>query len=208
MSQDQQATVFVVDDDDALRDSLEALLESAGMSVRSYASAPEFLEDYDPREAGCLALDNRMPGMSGIDLLQRLRDLPADRLRVIMITGHGDIDTAVAAMKAGAVDFIEKPFADEDFIERVQEHLSAAEAKRRHDEGDDAIKARLDELTPRERDVFDQIVEGHPNKIIAYHLGISTRTVEVHRARVMQKMAARTLSQLVRMALRVGAVKD
>ena len=204
MTDGRKPPVFVVDDDAAARDSLGVLLESAGLTVETFASALDFLDAYDPSAPACLALDVRMPDIDGLEALRRLRAMPADQLKVIMITGHGDIDMAVAAMKAGAADFIEKPFDDEQFLERVQTLVAeTAELSQRH-QSDTETRARLAELTPRERDVLDQVLDGHPNKVIAYNLGISARTVEIHRGRVMQKMQARTLSQLLRMVLRAG----
>lgn len=206
--QDQISTVFVVDDDEAVRDSLTALLESDGLSVRTFEAATPFLEFYDPQVAGCLALDIHLPDMNGLDALRRLREIPADRLMVIMITGEGDIGTAVAAMKIGAADFIEKPFDHEEFLKRVHALLAESEARRQRGESLDGINARVGDLTPRERDVLNQLVDGHPNKVIAYNLGISARTVELHRARVMQKMEARTVSHLMRMAAEAGLLED
>lgn len=196
--------MFVVDDDDAIRDSLEALLESVDLEVRSFAAAKPFLDAYDPSEAGCLALDVHLPDMNGVEVLRQLRAMPADRLKVIVITGDGDIEMAVEAMKIGASDFIEKPFDDEAFLERVRALLDEAVDSSRDADMRDEATARLDALTPRERDVLLEIVAGHPNKVIAYHLGISPRTVELHRARVMQKFEATSASQLVRLALQAG----
>lgn len=200
------STVFVVDDDEAMRDSLEALLESAGLTVLSFEAATPFLDAYDPSEPGCLALDVHLPDMNGVDVLRRLKAMPADRLTVIVITGAADVQTAVAAMKIGAEDFIEKPFDDEAFIERVETLLEEARTRGQKEDARAAAAGRIDELTPRERDVLLEIVDGHPNKVIAYHLGISPRTVELHRSRVMQKLEARSASQLVRIALESGLV--
>ncbi len=206
--ENQTSTVFVVDDDEAIRDSLAALLESDGLNVQTFEAATPFLDFYDPQVAGCLALDVHLPDMNGLEALRRLREIPADRLMVIVITGQGDIETAVAAMKGGASDFISKPFNDEEFLERVHALLAESEERRQRGETLDGIRARVAELTPRERDVLDQLVDGHPNKVIAYNLGISARTVELHRARVMQKMEARTVSHLMRMAAEAGLLAE
>lgn len=192
-----QETVFILDDDDAVRDSLQILLESAGFTVEAFASPLEFLNSSAPGRAGCLLIDVRMPEMSGIEVQEHLaankRQLP-----VIVMTGHADVPLAVRAMKAGAVDFIEKPFDDEVIIETVRRALELRPA------ANPEIAQRLASLTPREREVLDGLVAGRANKVIAFDLDISPRTVEIHRARVMEKMQARSLSQLVRMALESG----
>ncbi len=197
------ATVCVVDDDEAVRDSLQALLESRGFVIDVFESAEALLAADGARRAGCALVDLRMAGMDGIALLERLR---ADgiHLPVILITGHGDVPVAVRAMKAGAADFIEKPYTNETLlasIARVLEKELAATSK-----SPQAVEAaaRIAGLTPREREVLDQLVLGHPNKIIAHNLDISPRTVEIHRANLMKKMQADSLSHLVRMALSAG----
>ena len=195
--------VHVVDDDGAVRDSLGLLLESAGLDVRTYASATEFLNALPQQAAGCVLTDVRMPEMDGLELQRRLGALGV-RLPVIVMTGHGDVPIAVGALKAGAADFLEKPFDDQQLLTAVQSALAAS--RQTHDEAAAMaeIASRLATLTPREREVLDRLVEGQPNKTIAYDLGSSPRTVEVHRARVMEKMGARSLPELVRMTMSVA----
>jgi len=195
-----EPTIFVVDDDQAMRNSLKWLIESIGMKVRTYSSADEFLNSFYPGRAGCLLLDVRMPGMSGLDLQAHL-EREECRLPVIIITGHGDVEMAVKAMKAGAVDFIEKPFHDEDLLSSIRKALDFDEKRRSLQSQRAQIAARLAELTPREHEVMDMVTEGHANKEIAAALGVSAKTVEAHRARVMDKMRASSLAELVRMAL-------
>lgn len=197
------ATVFVVDDDEAMRQSLQWLIGSVGMKVESYDSADTFLKDYYPGRAGCLLLDVRMPGMSGLELQEYLNQHEI-RLPVIIITGHGDVHMAVRAMKAGAVDFIEKPFNDEALLDAIRNALLLDE-KRRDDQQEKAHISQLIELlTPREREVMAMVTEGRSNKEIANELGVSAKTVEAHRARVMEKMQAGSLAELVRMCMRVN----
>ena len=195
------ALVHVIDDDAAVRDSIAFLLETADLKVRTYDSAVAFLADKD-RPAGCVVTDVRMPDMNGLELARRLRDGGSGE-PVIVITGHADVPLAIEAMRAGVVDFIEKPFDDEALlasIRRVMDEAgqaSSAEAERR------ALTARFDSLSAREHDVLNGLVQGHANKVIAYDLGISPRTVEVYRANLMTKMQAGSLSELVRMFLTV-----
>ena len=190
--------VHIVDDDEAVRQSLAFLLGSAGLTVRLYDSASAFLAGLSAVKSGCLVTDMRMPDMTGIELLQQLR-VKACRLPAIVITGHGDVPLAVEAMKAGAVDFIEKPFDQETILHAVQAALERSfEGEGREDP---AVAARLATLSERERQVLEGLVAGHPNKTIAYDLGISPRTVEVYRANLMTKMGARSLSELIRMAI-------
>jgi len=198
-----EPTVFVVDDDQAMRSSLKWLIESVGMKVRTYGSADEFLGSYYPGRAGCLLLDVRMPGMSGLELQEHLarREI---QLPVIIITGHGDVAMAVKAMKAGAVDFIEKPFNDEALLGSIRNALDYGERQRALQFQRSEIAARLAELTPREHEVMDMVTEGRSNREIATALGVSAKTVEAHRARVMDKMRAASLAELVRMALIAG----
>lgn len=200
-------TIFVVDDDEAVRDSLQALLESAGFTVEVFASGQAFLEVHVPNRSGCLVVDVQMPGMSGLELQRRLAADGVD-LPVIVITGHGDIPMAVKALKAGALDFIEKPFADDSILVSVQHALEQAKQGQRQKSLAAYAAGRIALLTAREREVLEQLVIGRSNKVIAYELEISPRTVELHRARVMEKMQARSLSQLVRMALAVGVAPD
>jgi two-component system response regulator FixJ len=195
--------VHVIDDDEALRESLVFLLRTAGLEVRSHESATDFLEGLAAADVGCIISDVRMPGMTGIDLLRRLKDLNIG-VPVIVVTGHGDVPLAVEAMKFGAVDFLEKPFDDEVLLASVRAALArrAGEAKRQSEQAE--IESRLAALSPRERDVLGGLVAGRANKQIAFDLGISPRTVEIYRANLMDKMQAGSLSDLVRMALIVG----
>jgi len=195
--------VHVVDDDEAVRESLEFLLQSAGLGARTYASAKEFLGAVDVLRSGCVLTDIRMPDIDGLTLQRRLVEL-GSRLPVIVMTGHGDVPLAVQALKTGAADFLEKPFDDERLLKTVREALDASLVAHQEAEAQAAIRNRLDSLTRREREVLDKLVEGLPNKTIAFDLGTSPRTVEVQRARVMEKMDARSLPDLVRMVLAVG----
>jgi len=199
----ESGTVHVIDDDEALRESLAFLLRTADIVVTSHASAAAFLEALPAVSLTCIITDVRMPGMSGIDLLRRLKELGLS-VPVIVITGHGDVPLAVEAMKFGAIDFLEKPFDDEVLLASVRSALrqQTAETKRRSERTD--IENRLTALSPRERDVLGGLVAGRANKQIAYDLGISPRTVEIYRANLMDKMRAGSLSDLVRMALIVG----
>jgi two-component system response regulator FixJ len=195
-----EAAVHVIDDDAAVRGSLTFLFDAAGFAVRSYPSAAAFLDGVGTLGAGCVLTDVRMPGFDGLALLRRLAELGV-AMPVIVMTGHADVPLAVQALKEGAFDFIEKPFDDARLLAAVQGALEAG--RRRHGEaaGLEAITGRLASLTPREREVLDGLVAGRPNKTIAYDLGTSPRTIEVHRARVMEKMQARSLAELVRMVL-------
>lgn len=199
----EAAAVHVIDDDEAVRDSLAFLFGSAGLPARTYESAAAFLAVAPGLRAGCVLTDVRMPGMDGLALQRRLGELGV-RLPVVVMTGHGDVPVAVRALKAGAADFIEKPFDDDALLAAVRAALAANRRDRELDAEAERVAARLARLTPRERQVFDRLVAGQRNKAIARDLGASPRTVEVHRARVMEKMGARTLSELVRMALGAG----
>jgi two-component system response regulator FixJ len=199
----QEPVVCIVDDDEAVRDSLQVLLESMGYAVRAFESGVAFLEDCATLEAGCVLLDVRMPQMSGLEVQQRLQTERPD-LPVVIVTGHGDVTMAVQAMRVGAIDFIEKPFNDDILLASVQNALSLAEQAQQKDEVKAAIQRSIDRLTPREREVFDQLIIGHANKVVARVLDCSPRTVEIHRARIMEKMAATSVAQLVRMALAAG----
>lgn len=195
-----ETIVYVIDDDDAVRDSLAFLLESADLTVRTYESALQFLEQASRLEAGCIVTDIRMPEMTGLDLVRHLND-QGSSLPVIVITGHGDVPLAVEAMRAGVADFIEKPFDDEVMLTALRRALDisrnhAEEAAERRD-----IAQRLARLSTRERQVLDGLVAGQANKVVAQNLGISPRTVEVYRANLMAKMQASSLSELVRMTL-------
>jgi two-component system, LuxR family, response regulator FixJ len=192
--------VHVVDDDASVRDSLSVLLESAGFSVRTYDSAPAFLAAASDRAAGCVLTDVQMPELNGLELQRRMGELGI-RLPVIVMTGHGDVPIAVEALKAGATDFLEKPFEEGHLLAAVTSAIAVSQ--RQHDEAAAVanIVSRIATLTPRELEVLDRLVTGQPNKTIAYDLGSSPRTVEVHRARVMEKMGARSLPELVRMTV-------
>jgi two-component system response regulator FixJ len=192
--------VHVVDDDEAVRDSLSLLLEAAGLSVRTYDSATAFLKALPNLAAGCVLTDVRMPELDGLELQRRLTELGI-RLPVIVMTGHGDVPIAVEALKAGAADFLEKPFDDVQLLAAVSSALAASQRTRDEEVAMAGIARRLASLTPREREVLDKLVAGQPNKTIAYDLGSSPRTVEVHRARVMEKMGVRSLPELVRMTI-------
>jgi two-component system, LuxR family, response regulator FixJ len=196
-------TIFIVDDDAAVRDALKLLLRSVGQAVETYGSAQEFLDAYSEDRPGCLVLDIRMPGMSGLELQQKLNEKHSI-LPIIFITGHGDVPMAVEAMQAGAVDFIQKPFRDQDLIDRINQALEKDSSNRAALGERNDIRRRLETLTPREREVLDLVVHGKANKVIAGDLKLSQRTVEIHRARVMEKMQASSLAHLVRMVLEVG----
>ncbi len=202
-----KGTVFVVDDDEAVLDSLKASLETVGFTVEVYQSGLDFLESNDPPRKGCLLLDVRMPDIDGLEMQRRL-EASRDRLPIIIMTGHGDVTMAVTAMKAGAFDFIEKPFTDETLLEAIERALEHTAKMQRREASVGEIEEKIRCLTPRERDVFEQLVIGRPNKVIAFELGISPRTVEVHRSRVIEKLQARSLSQLVRMAMAIGLQPD
>ncbi len=196
----ESTMVYIVDDDEAVRASLSFLLKSVGIAATSLDSAQAFLARHDAAQPGCLLLDIRMPGMSGLELQQQL-NLRGAIIPVIFITGHGDVPMAVAAMKEGAFDFLQKPFRDQALIDRVQLALTKDEENRVALSQHAAIRARVALLTPREREVLEMMIAGKANKRIAADLGISQRTVEIHRARVMEKLAARSLAQAVRMML-------
>ena len=198
--QEPSPTVFVVDDDNAVRNSLRLLLKSVGLASQPLGSAAEFLESYRPSQPGCLVLDVRMPGMSGLEL-QRELNLRGATIPVIFITGHGDIPMAVEAMQQGAFDFLAKPFRDQELIDRVQRALAKDGTTRSALKERERIRERLESLTPREREVLSLMTQGKPNKIMAHELGVSQRTVEIHRARVMEKSGATSLAQLVRMVM-------
>jgi len=192
--------IFVVDDDEAVRSSLRLLLKSVGLAPAAFGSAREFLDKYDPAQPGCLVLDVRMPGMSGIELQEELNAQGAV-IPVIFITGHGDVPMAVEAMQAGAFDFLQKPFRDQELIDRVQRALEKDRANRAALSERTVIRQRYESLTPREREVLQLVSSGKANKVMAADLGVSQRTVEIHRARVMEKMGASSVAQLVRMVM-------
>jgi two-component system response regulator FixJ len=195
--------VYIVDDDEAVRDSLAVMLQSKGYAVTSFGSAPEFLAVAPSLPAGCLIVDIRMPEMDGLELQQRLIDGGLE-FPLVVITGHGDVPLAVRAMKAGAIDFIEKPFASEGILDSLEAAFARLAAPGGQHSAAGVGASRLALLSVREREVLEGLLAGLPNKSIAYDLGISPRTVEIHRARVMDKMGARSLSELVRLALAAG----
>ena len=202
-STNARPTIFIVDDDAAVRDALKLLLRSVGQAVETFGSAQEFLDAYAEDRPGCLVLDIRMPGMSGLELQQKLNERHSI-IPIIFITGHGDVPMAVEAMQAGAVDFIQKPFRDQDLIDRINQALEKDSSNRAALGERNDIRRRLETLTPREREVLDLVVHGKANKVIAGDLKLSQRIVEIHRARVMEKMQASSLAHLVRMVLEVG----
>jgi FixJ family two-component response regulator len=202
--QPQPPTVFIVDDDEGVRNSLRFLLKSVGLTTRTLSSATEFLDTYKPSQPGCLVLDVRMPGMSGLELQQQL-NLRGATVPVIFITGHGDVPMAVEAMQHGAFDFLQKPFRDQDLIDRIQRALERDAKNRAALAQHENIRQRLGSLTPREREVLTLMTRGKPNKVMAADLGVSQRTVEIHRARVMEKSGAASLAQLVRMVMDLEA---
>jgi two-component system response regulator FixJ len=195
--------LYVVDDDEAVRDSLVLHLEAAGFTVASFASALDFLRAAPTLPLGCIISDVRMPEIDGLELQNRLNQMNLN-FPMIIVTGHGDVPLAVRAMKAGAVDFIEKPFTEQSILDSIRLAQARFAEQQAFDAVGDAARARMAQLTPRERDVFQELVSGKQNKVIAFDLNISPRTVEVHRARVIEKMQARSLSELVRMALAAG----
>jgi FixJ family two-component response regulator len=193
-------TVYVVDDDPAMRSSLRWLIESVGLAVRTCGSAQEFLHTYGGTEPGCLVLDVRMPGMSGLDLQSELAQRRIT-IPILIITGYAEVPLAVRAMKAGAFDFIEKPFSDQTLLDRIRAAVAHDESTRRRRAVRDEVESRLRLLTSRERDVMNRVVTGKSNKVIAAELQLSTKTVEVHRAHVMEKLKADSLADLIRLAL-------
>jgi RNA polymerase sigma factor (sigma-70 family) len=195
-----EPTVFIVDDDQAVARSLRWLIESVQLKVETFASAQAFLDGYAAAKPGCLVLDVRMPGMSGIELQERLT-VQRIRIPIIFITGHGDVQMAVRAVQAGAFDFIEKPFNDQDLLDRIQRAIAVDSERRERDSQRAQLSTLFAGLTPREREVMDLVVEGMSNKAVANTLGLSAKTVEVHRAKVMEKMNARSVSDLVRMSM-------
>ncbi len=195
-----EPTIFIVDDDPAIRDSLSWLIETVGYPVRTYASAQDFLDAYDPDSPGCLILDVRLPGMSGLQLQQKMR---ADdiNLPVIIISGHGDVPMAVKAMQQGAQVFLEKPFRDQELLDNIQEAVETDARNREKDSASASVITCIESLTPREKEIMELMVSGNPNRKIAEQCGISVKTVEVHRARVMEKMNTKSLPELVQMVL-------
>jgi two-component system response regulator FixJ len=199
----ERPTVFVVDDDPAILDSVQLLLRSVDLDAETFSSANEFLEAYGPERLGCLVLDVRMPGMSGLELQEKL-DSMGSTLPIIFVTAHGDVPMAVQAVKAGAVDFIQKPFRHQELIDKTRQAIEQHARSREELASRKELAEHIASLTPREREVMDLVVEGKANKAIAHDLGISQRTVEIHRARVMSKMQASSVSELVQMVMRAG----
>lgn len=199
----RKQTVYVVDDDDGMRRALSVLMTTVGYEPTAFAKPGEFLAKYDPNRPACLVLDVRMPEMSGLEVQQQLNRSGA-MLPVILITGHGDIPMAVQAMKDGAFDFLQKPFRDQDLLDRINAALKLDAENRANVDRHADLKQRSESLTPREREVMALVVDGKANKVIAIDLGLSERTVEIHRANVMEKMGARSVAHLVKMHLMLG----
>jgi len=202
-----EPTVYIVDDDAAVRDSLAWLLSSVMLPVKAFASADEFLAALEPEPTGCVLIDVRMPGTSGLQLQEILKDRAAN-LSVIIVTGHADVPMAIRAMKAGAVDFVEKPFNDQQVLELVAKAMEKNTRAVRQIAQNDEIRGRYGTLTPREIEVFRGLIAGLPNKAIAADLGLSQKTVEIHRSKVMKKMRAKSFAELVAMASNLRLTKE
>ncbi len=200
MSNDNK--VFIVDDDEAVRQSTAWLIESIGLTVNTYSSADEFLQNYSDNDTGCIVMDVRMPGMSGLDAQEEMNKLNI-KVPLIFITGHGDVPMAVKALKRGAFDFIEKPFNDQHLLDAVQRALKQNTESNQLRSANESIKQRISSLTPRENEVMQRVTQGKPNKVIAHELNVSIKTVEVHRARMMEKMQAGSVAELVKITLKV-----
>ncbi|RBW48064.1 response regulator transcription factor [Marinobacter sp. F3R11] len=203
----QQQTVFIVDDDEGIREGLALLLATVDLQFELYESAVEFLDAYTESKSGCLLLDIRMPRMTGLDLQVKLNEL-GSRIPIIFITGHGDIPMAVEAMRRGALDFIRKPFREQDLLDRINDALEFEAGRRERKNTHQHAIDRIAALTEREREVFFRVAEGDMNKAIGFDLGISERTVEVHRSQVMKKLGVRTLAQLVRVKIESETIRD
>jgi FixJ family two-component response regulator len=202
----KKPVVYIVDDDDGMRRALTVLMTTVGYNPVAFARPGEFLAKYDPSHPACLVLDVRMPEMSGLEVQQHL-NRKGSMLPVILITGHGDIPMAVQAMKDGAFDFLQKPFRDQDLLDRINAALKQDAENREVVERHADLKRRAESLTPREREVMALVVDGRANKVIAIDLGLSERTVEIHRANVMEKMGARSVAHLVKMHLMLGGAE-
>jgi FixJ family two-component response regulator len=198
-----QPVVFVVDDDEAMRDSIACLLESVNLTCKKFGDAGAFLEFCDPGRHGCILLDIRMPGMSGMEVLENLK-ANSVALPVIIITGHGDVPLAVRALKMGAFDFVQKPFNANELLDRVRAALLQVQERRQKDRSRDKLRSHFDALTGREREIMELVVAGNPSKVIGMKLGISSRTVDIHRSNIMRKLNIRTVAELVqnRLSLR------
>ncbi|WP_339668611.1 response regulator [Dasania marina] len=194
--------VHIIEDDDAVRDSLQMMLESIGQKTKAFANADSFLSIYNQEMAGCIVLDIRMPGMNGMELQRQLNELNSI-LPIIFVTGHGDVPMAVEAMQQGAIDFVQKPYREQELLDKIATAMALDEDNRASLQQRQLIMQRMNDLTPRERDVMQLMVEGKANKVIAIDLEISQRTVEIHRARVMEKLNANSLAHLVRMFMAV-----
>lgn len=199
---ESQQIVYIVEDDEAVRDSLEMILVSMAYHVETFPTANAFLEQYSESMAGCIVLDIRMPGMDGMELQKELNNKNSI-LPIIFVTGHGDVPMAVEAMQLGAIDFIQKPYREQELLEKIKSALALDAEQRDSLTEKNEIIRRLEELTPREKEIMDMMIEGHANKVIAIDLDISQRTVEIHRSRVMHKMGTHSLAHLVRMVLMV-----
>jgi len=195
--------IYIVDDDATIRDSMRALLESVDLAVETFPTALDFLNSSENIKTGCLLLDVQMPDMNGLELQQRLIE-QGTSLQIIIITGHADVPVAVKSLKAGALDFIEKPFKDDVILDCIHRALEIDEKNSKELQSLEEAKARVESLTIREYQVLEKLIQGHPNKVVAFQLGISIRTVEVHRARIFNKTGARNLAHLVRMAMDIG----
>ena len=195
-------TVYIVDDDDAVRDSLGLLLKSVGLIASPHPSGVAFLEAFRDDWTGCILLDIRMPGISGMEVQRQLVEKGCN-MPIIFITGHGDIPAAVEAMHLGAYDFVQKPFKDQELLDRIQHALSSHQQQQGEREIRQDIQERYAKLTPREKEVMRDVVKGHANKVIALDLELSQRTVEIHRARAMDKMQARSLAELVKLSMSI-----
>ncbi|WP_371195961.1 response regulator transcription factor [Glaciecola sp. SC05] len=204
-NEQNEQIVYVVDDDEGIREGLSLLLETTGQASKVFSSALEFLEDYDNNLTGCLILDIRMPRMTGLDLQKKLKSL-GSTLPIIFITGHGDIPMAVEAMRQGAVDFIRKPFREQDLLDSINQALSIDAGRSSEERDRSALIEKLALLSEREQEIFTRVARGDMNKVVAYELGISERTVEVHRSQVMKKLCVRTLAELVRIKLQEEAL--
>lgn len=198
-----QPMVFVVDDDEAMRDSIACLLESVNLPSRMFSDASAFLEFFETQRQGCILLDIRMPGMSGMELLENLK-ANGVTLPVIIITGHGDVPLAVRALKLGAFDFVQKPFNADDLLDRVHAALEQVQERRQKDRKLDRLRSHFDALTGREREIMELVVAGNPSKVIGMKLGISSRTVDIHRSNIMRKLNVRTVAELVQSRLALG----